>query len=146
MNETEAMAFLTANQPLPPRKELSAEVVETLDSVRRWLSDHPLPRALPLLLRVFGRGYGLGVYPMIEDTLARYPRETVIAELTSALMDAPDEARYWALQFAAVFPDTSMAKLISDLLPRLDYDSRYAALTALESIGGDEAIGYVSEW
>lgn len=146
IDAAKCISFLSANQPLPPDAELSTDVVNDLDSVRKWLSEHPVREALPLLLRVFGEGDGLGVYPLIEDTVSKYPRDAVVAELTTVLRDSPDATRYWALQLAATFASERMVKPISDLLPVLDHDSRYAALTALEAIGGDDALRCVSEW
>lgn len=146
MDEAKCLSFLSAHQPLPPDGELTADVVNELDNVRKWLADHPIPGALPLLLRVFGDGDGLGVYPLIEDTLTRYPRDAVVAELAAVICDSPDTARYWALQFAGSFPDEKLIAPICDLLPTLEYDSRYAALTALEAIGSDDAVACISKW
>lgn len=146
MSAAKCISFLSANQPLPPDADLSADIVNELDSVRKWLSDHPVAEALPLLLRIFGEGDGLGVYPLIEDTVARYPHDAVVAELTAVLRDSPDATRYWALQLASTFASERMVKPICDLLPMLGRDSRYAALTALEAIGGDEVFRCVFEW
>ncbi len=140
------LSFLSANQPLPADAALSADIVNELDSVRLWLCDHPVPEALPLLLRVFGEGDGLGVYPLIEDTVARFPRDAVVAELAAVLEGSPDATRYWALQLASTFPSECMVKPICHLLPVLDHDSRLAALTALEAIGGDEARRCLTAW
>lgn len=146
MTAAKCLSFLSANQPLPADADLSADIVNELDTVRLWLCDHPVPEALPLLLRVFGDGDGLGVYPLIEDTVARFPRDAVVAELAAVLEGSPDATRYWALQLASTFPSKSMVRPMCDLLPVLDHDSRLAALTALEAIGGDEARRCLSEW
>lgn len=146
MDRATCLDFLRANQPLPPDRELTREFADRLDDVRIWLSGHPIPEALPLLLRVYGEGDGLGVYPLIEDTLRNYPRRAVVSALGAALRDAPAPTRYWNLQLSATFPDASLVDQIGELLPTLDHDSRYAALTALEAIGGERVQEIVGEW
>lgn len=146
MNKEQCLAFLNANQPLPPDRQLTSEIVGDLNRVRLWLRDNPIDEALPLLLRLFGEGDGLGIYQLIEDTVACFPREAVIRELQAILKDASPTIRSWAIEISARYPDASLAETLFQLLPDLDLDSRYAAINALEAFQSADAISFLVEW
>lgn len=67
--------------------------------------------------------------------VANYPRRDAIKELVGVLSEPLNSNTYWNLQIAATVPDASLAEPIADLLPELDVDCRWAAVTALEAIG-----------
>jgi hypothetical protein len=141
MDTSEAIEFLRKHQPLPDDDELTESLATTLDEVRMYLTVNPTPEAISLLLGVFGRGDGFGVYPLIEDTLAAYDARDVIP-----LRSDSRAVRYWSAQISARFPDDQLVAPLHDMLRSGDFDLRYAAVTALESNRSPAARATLRSW
>jgi HEAT repeat protein len=139
MTRDEAMEFLRSHQPLPEflNEEQQRGLLETVE----YLSEHPEPAALPLLLNIFGEGDAGGVYQTFDEVLGSYPQEDVVRQLAVALASDRRPVRYWAAQFAADFPDETLVEPLGTLAREGDFDMRYAAITALEQIASPAAAG-----
>jgi HEAT repeat protein len=129
MTRDEAMAFLRSHQPLP--EFLDEEQHRGLLETQEYLSEHPEPSALPLILNLFGEGNAGGIYQMFDEVLENYPPEDVVPQLVTALASDRRPVRYWAAQFAADFPDEALIEPLGRELRDGDFDMRYAVITAL---------------
>jgi hypothetical protein len=132
MTRETALNFLEAHQPLPSNAELTQSVIDEFDEVRKFFAANPDQSSVRLLLNVFGDGDGLGVYQLVEDALLQQDRAAVVAELPKALQSRHQSVRYWCAQIASSFPDQSVVAPLIALLCEGDFDTKYAALTALE--------------
>ena len=146
MTRIRAIEFLRRHQPMGSDDVLGQTELDELDRVRRFFSSHPDNEGVELLLGVFGAGDGFGVYQHIEDAVAAHDPATVIPVLKSKLENGPRSVRYWCAQIAANYSDERLVPpLVMALTPR-DYDLRYAAVTALESVGSAEALAALRHW
>jgi HEAT repeat protein len=145
MTRDEAYSFLRTHQPLPSDEHLSRELIESYDEVRKLFLVNPDVESLPLLLGSFGDGSGFGVYQLVEDVIAKLPREEIIPHLERALGSPHKGVRYWSTQFAGRFPDPRLVQSLAKILGESDYDLRYAAMTALEQIGNRSALALLKE-
>lgn len=136
MTREEALGFLRRHQPMPDDEALSEELVARYDRIREYFIANPDPEAVPLFLNSFGRGDGFGVYQLVEDVLAVHDPDVVITALNSALNSGRTSVSYWSAQIAANYPDASLIQPLGHLLEKGDFDTKYAAITALEQIGG----------
>lgn len=132
MTRDDALRFLRKHQPLPADTELDQTLIDKFDQTRKFFAQNPDPACVTLFLHVFGDGDGLGVYPLVEDTLIRQDRPQVIFGLKQALQSELHSVRYWCCQIAASFPDEAIVSELIALLSDDDDDIKYAALTALE--------------
>ena len=133
MNQAEALAFLRQHQPLPDDDALTAAVINQFDAVLKFFVAAPCDKAVPLLLRVFGRGDGWGVYPMVEFALLSQDRARVVAEIGRILQDehTADGVRYWVTQAAMAFADASLVAGLMVSLRSADGDICECARAAL---------------
>ena len=139
MSTDEALAFLKANQPLPPTSEISDVTLKRFDEVCEFFAMHPDERALPLILNAFGEGDGHGVYDVAMDVAKAFPAEVVLPALRAALSNPKGGVRYWAALIAGDFPDPGLVPPLGHLLQTGSVDEGIAAATTLEIIGGEEA-------
>ena len=103
MDTETALDFLSRHQPLPSDEDLSEDLIRDYDEVRRHFLENPDKRCIPLLLGSFGKGDGLGVYPLVEDVLAVYAADEVVPHLKVKLESSDPSIRYWCGQIAALF-------------------------------------------
>jgi hypothetical protein len=136
MTRDEAIRFLREHQPMPADGELSTETISRYDEARKLFLQHPDPESVPLFLGSFGEGDGFGVYQLIGDVIVQLDRDVVLPHLAEALRSAHRSVRYWSAQIAALVPDSRLAERLTGLLADEDSGVRYAAVTALEPIGG----------
>lgn len=133
MDGNECIDYLKRNQPMPPDDEWDLKCVK-LDDVLNFISNSPLPEALPLLLNVFGEGSGFGVYQVVEFVIRKYQAEAVIPELQLALRSPTKSIVYWNAQIAESFPDERLIEPLSSLVNSEDEDIQAASITALGQI------------
>ena len=138
MDHSEAIRFLERHQPLPDDKNMSEDVISQYDDVRKWFLKHPDPKCIPLFLNSFGDGDGCGVYPLIEDVIARHSASDVVPCLCDAINSKSPSIRYWCAQIATRFPTKRLVAPLSSLLRDSDFGIRYMAIAALELIGGED--------
>jgi len=138
MTRDEAIAFLKQHQPMPSERDVTDADVDRYDQARRYFMEHPDEEAIPLLLNSFGEG-GRGVNQLIEDAIVRHDQELVIPEIARALASSHETVRYWNAQIAALFPDVRLVAPLAKVLSQDSHDLKYAAVTALERIGSEEA-------
>jgi hypothetical protein len=136
MTREEAFDFLRTHQPLPA--ELDAELHRQLRETWEYFAAHPEAEAIPLWLNVFGGGDAGGIFQRVEDLLEPFPAAEVVPHLKHAMQEGNREARYWAAQFAALFPDETLVEPLAELLRRGDSDVRAAAATALVQIQSND--------
>jgi len=137
MTKDDALQFLREHQPLPSDAELTEDVIVQFDEIRKFFSENPDPACVSLFLNSFGDGSGFGVYQLVERTLQKQDRNLVIRELKSGLRSPRPSVRGWCAEISAGFADECLIPELSTLLQEGDYDTKYAAVTALEQIGGE---------
>ena len=139
LSEGYAISFLKQHQPMPDDSRLSEELIAEYDAVRRYLTSNPSEACLPLLLRSFGRGTGLGVYPMMDSVLWPLPRDFVVAQLKEALTSDNPNVRFWCSDLALEFPDRALIDVLGPLLLNDDHDgTRFNAAAILADIEGEQ--------
>lgn len=132
MTDNEAIEFLKTVQPLPDDSELSEELIERFDEVRRHFVKSPNELAVPLLLNSFGKGDGFGVYQLVEDAIAGVSPPTVVVHLLNAMASSNSSVRYWATQISATYNDPQLVAPLINLLRDESDDTRAAALISIE--------------
>ncbi|NJN36259.1 MAG: HEAT repeat domain-containing protein [Nitrospiraceae bacterium] len=105
----------------------------------RFFSDHPDPRCVSLLLNCFGEGDGHGIYQLMDNVIRPFPDDVVLPALKSALEKPGGSVRFWCSQIAADRPHPTLENPLTNVLNEGDFDERYAAITALEAIGTENA-------
>jgi len=136
MNKNEALSFLIAHQPMPDDEDLTQELIDKYDEVRKYFIAHPEKQAIPLFLNSYGNGDGLGVYQVVEDLFYQFESEDVIPQIRNILEDSStsESVRYWVTQLAAAFPDDSLKKGLELSLKSNNDDIIEAAQLALDII------------
>jgi hypothetical protein len=137
MTKTQALEFLSNNQPMPDDNLLTKDVIDRYDQVRKWFLDNPDRDCIPLFLNSFGDGDGLGVYQLIGNVIRKFSSQEVVPHLISALSSKSPSVRYWSAQIAARFPEKELIEPLVKLLDDEDFGIRYMAVVALEQIGGE---------
>ncbi len=138
MTTNEAIAFLTAHQPMPP------DDMGTQEEIDQWIEsfnhamqlEPPDPRFISLFLNSFPERIEIGAYQNVDSLLARYEADIVVPELISALDSSNPSIQGFAAQFSRHYPDP---RLISPLLAALNSrfaDSRaFAAMSLASQLG-----------
>ena len=134
MTFDEALAFLEAHQPMPDDADLSKELIEQYDEVRKFLLQNPDERCIGPLLASFGDGDGFGVYQLVEDVLKQFDESKVVPHLKQGLQSPIRSVRYWNAEISANFPSGELVADLSALLRDPDQDVRAAAVIALGQI------------
>lgn len=145
MNRQRALEFLRNNQPLPDDNGITQEVIDEYDEVRKFFLENPNRESLSLFFGSFGKGGGLGIYQLIEDTILTHDPEDVVPELALALKTGTEESKYWCAQIASNFPDERLIEGLQISLECENVDIREAAVTALECIGGIKVVKLLKE-
>jgi hypothetical protein len=140
MTNEEALQFVREHQPMLPTGIVDEELLRQFDEVRKYFTQNYDERCVPLLLNAFGEGGGYGVCQLVEDTILIYPEEIVISALKRSLANSQDLVQYWSAQIAANYSSTELLPPLCELLSIADGDIQVAAITALESIGSQEAL------
>ncbi|EOG1985568.1 TPA: hypothetical protein ACKRFJ_001747 [Proteus mirabilis] len=137
MTTDEALQFLSNHQPMPSDNDLTEELINQYDIVRRYFISYPDDRAISLFLRSYGEGDGWGVYQLVEDFFYKCRIEKVKQEIKNVLEDitVPKSVRYWVTQVSVAFCDNSMIKGLKISLNYDDVDIRDAAESALDILG-----------
>jgi hypothetical protein len=137
MSIEEAMEFLKNHQPMPSDEDLTQEIIDKYDEVRKLFLANRVPECVPLFLNSFGDWDGFGVYQMIEDVIKKFEYSEVVPHIQKALKSQHRSVRYWNSQISAIFPSEELIKPLGDLLKDDDCDVKYASLTALSQIHND---------
>jgi len=137
MEKSDALQFLNDNQPLPPDEEIDQEIIYQYDKVREYFTENPDKECIPLFLNSFGKGSGFGVYQIVEDIFSNFSKDEVVPHLIQALRNEQGDVQFWSAQIAANFPDPALIDPLYRLLQTEDPDLRWAAVMALEEIGGE---------
>jgi HEAT repeat protein len=145
MKTEEALTFLRRFQPLPPTKELSEDLINQYDAIRKHFKNFPDDRCVPLLLNSFGLGDGFGVYQLVEDTILNQNESVVIPEIIRALRNESGSVRYWNAQIASNFRRSELVPPLLELIRGGNIDERLAAVFALEAIGTSAALAALKE-
>jgi hypothetical protein len=127
MDVEEALKFLAQHQPMPSDANLTQELMDRYDEVRRYFLTHEDARCVPLFLGSFGDGSGWGVYQLVENVLRRYPSSVVVPALGEALNSSYRGVRNWSLEIAMSFPDRSLVPHFARMLFSKDYEERLLA-------------------
>lgn len=92
---------------MPSDNDLTQELIDHYNKVRRFFIDHPNREAIGLFLRSYGEGDGWGVYQLVENFFLQCKGSEVKLEIKKVLEDItiPDSVRYWVTQVAAAFID-----------------------------------------
>ena len=138
MTTQEALDFLARHQPMPDDEDLTQDLIDRYDGVRKHFLTHVDVRSVPLFLSSFGEGTGWGVYQLVEDVLRRYPREFVVEALNQTLGSPHAGVRGWSLQIAMEYPDRSLSGHFKRLLFSDRPDERLWAAYNLEGVYSPE--------
>lgn len=135
MNKKDAITFLRKNQPLPDDEKLTKEIINKYDEIRKFFIDNPDDDVIELFLNSYGKGDGLGVYPLVEDVLLNCSKEKVIFAIKEILEDinTPNNIRYWVTQNAELFFDDRLRKGLEISLHSENEDIRDAATIILDN-------------
>ena len=140
MTLKEALDFLEQHQPMPADDTLDDDLIGRYEEVRGFLEQNPEELAVPLLLNSFGEGDGFGVYQRVEDVLVKLPNDVVLPHLLEALRSPIRSVRSWSAELASAFPNPILLPALEELLAIGESDERSAAITALEQMGGRDAL------
>ena len=140
MDRATAIAFLEQHQPMPDDTVLNElpDVMTAYDEARKYFLENPDPICIRLFLNSFGSGSGYGMYQIIEDVLWKFAHEIVIPQLVDALEFGAQSTIFWNAQICASYPDIRLLPALAKILNHEDSDERWAAIMALETIGGSE--------
>ncbi|MGG8166410.1 hypothetical protein PGO42_06555 [Klebsiella aerogenes] len=136
MDKVQAFQFLRLHQPMPADCDITQELIDKYDEVRRFFLTHPDKNAIPLLLQSFGDGDGLGVYQLIEDCFYQYDANDVISGIATILENPHtiESVRYWCTLLTMSFPDRRLLVGLDVSVQSSAEDVRDAALSAIELI------------
>lgn len=134
MTVDEALSFLSDHQPMPSDEQLTQNLIDKYDEVRKFFISRPDNRAIKLFLLSYGEGDGWGVYQLVEDFFYRCNDNDVKHELKEVLENKtiPNSVRYWSTQMAAAFSDEKLRKGLEVSLQSENSDIKYAAEMALD--------------
>lgn len=133
MNTEEALIFLEQHQPMPSDKNLTEDLINRYDDVRKYFIENRDVRCVPLFLNSFGFIDGFGVYQLIEDIIIQYESKEVVPHLEKALMSDHYSIRYWNAQIASNFTSEELILPLSKLLEEEDFDIKFACLVAIKN-------------
>lgn len=136
MNRNEALSFLRAHQPMPDDSDLTQDLIDKYDEVRKFFINNPDNEAISLFLGSYGNGDGWGVYQVVEDVFYKCDPYYVTLEIKK-ILENPSVAsniRYWVTQVSAAFPDTKLKKGLEISLNSDNEDIREAAKISLDMI------------
>lgn len=138
MNKKEAIEFLQIYQPMPDDENLSQDLVDKYDEVRRFFIINPDNEVIHLFLNSYGQGDGWGVYQLVEDVFYQNNHEDVVLCIKKTLEDKliPESVRYWVTQVSALFADVRLIKGLEMSLKSENEDIRNAAQLSLDIING----------
>jgi len=136
MKKNEALSFLRYNQPMPDDNNLTQELIDKYDEVRKFFIAHPDKEAIPLFLNSYGNGDGWGVYQLVEDFFYKCYRDDVVLEIQKVLENPSitDCVRYWVTQVSAAFSDAKLKKGLEISLKSENEDIRDAAQLSIDMI------------
>lgn len=144
MNRADVEAFLRAHQPFLASERVPPEVIAQFDEVRQYLLSNPEVPLVELLLGVFGPGDLFGRYQLLED-IVRVTEGDLVPRVKELLASGSAPVQYWNAQLAGVIGDPRLTPALGALLQNSDFDTRYAAISSLETIGGPTATQYLHE-
>ena len=136
MIKSEALQFLSEHQPMPSDQDLTQELIDKYDSVRKFFIENPAKEAIPLFMQSYGDGDGWGVYQLVEDVFYECDVNDVVMSILNILEDTSISkgVRYWVTQLAAAFPDKKLINGLNISLSSGDEDIYEAAVIALNII------------
>ncbi|EHR8838628.1 hypothetical protein ABJ851_004228 [Shigella flexneri] len=136
MNKDEALNFLELHQPMPADCDITQELIDRYDEVRIYFMTYPDKEAIPLFLRSFGDGDGLGIYPVVEDFLYKCDFNDVIKNIVE-ILENPNiikSVRLWCTILTMSFPDKNMINGLKISAQTNDEDIHDMALLSLKLI------------
>lgn len=130
----DALNFLSRHQPMPSDNNLTQEIIDEYNDVRKFFIKNPDKKAIELFLRSFGEGDGWGVYQLVEDFFYQCSDTDVKNEIKNVLEDItiPDSVRYWVTQTAADFNDEMLRNGLEISLQSKNIDIKDAAKDAID--------------
>lgn len=136
MNRNEALSFLRDHQPMPDDDDLTQEVIDKYDEVRKFFTANPDKEVISLFLNSYGNGDGWGVYQLVEDVFYKCHRDDVVVEIKELLENPSiaDSVRYWVTQVSAAFSDVKLKKGLAISLKSKNEDIRDAAQLSIDMI------------
>lgn len=134
MTKEEALNFLSRHQPMPPDGNLTQDIINEYDEVRKFFIKNPDKRAIELFLRSYGEGDGWGVYQLVEDFFYQCSDIDVKKRIKKVLEDQTisDSVRYWVIQTAAAFKDEMLRNGLEISLQSKNIDLKDAAKDAID--------------
>lgn len=139
MNRNEALSFLRRHQPMPDDNELTSEIIDKYDEVRKFFIKNPDKEVISLFLKSYGNGDGWGVYQLIDDVLYKYYKDDVVLEI-KVILENPaiaDSVRYWVTQVSAMFSDAKLKRGLEISLESENKDIRDAAKLSIDMMNNN---------
>jgi len=136
MNRNEALSFLRDHQPMPDDDDLTQEVIDKYDEVRKFFTANPDKEIISLFLNSYGNGDGWGIYQLVEYVFYKCHRDDVVVEIKEILENPSiaDSVRYWVTQVSAAFSDVKLKKGLEISLKSKNEDIRDAAQLSIDMI------------
>ena len=134
IDRNDAISFLKQHQPMPDDNNLSKDLINKYDDIRKFFLANPDKECIPLFLNSFSERDGFGVYQLIEDVINKFEKSKVLPYLLKALKSGYRSIRYWNTQIAASFPDEKLFEPLEKLLNENDVDIRFAAITSIAQL------------
>ncbi|HID6311829.1 TPA: hypothetical protein ACXGY8_004531, partial [Escherichia coli] len=131
-----ALEFLSLHQPMPADCDITQDLIDKYDEVRIYFLSHPDKDAIPLFLRSFGEGDGLGVYQIVEDFLYKCDFNDVVINIVN-ILENPNtikSVRLWCTILTMSFPDKRMVNGLKISAQSHDEDIHDMALLGLKLI------------
>ncbi|SFF34810.1 HEAT repeat domain-containing protein [Spirosoma endophyticum] len=129
-----ALVWLGEHQPLPTDIEMTQEIADQFDEIRKLFLMHSDSRCIPLFLNAFGGRNGWGMYQLIGDVLKKYPSHEILPHLLEGLKSSNQYVKQWCAEIATSFPDPSLVSPLAALLGDQNYDVKSSTIIALQQI------------
>lgn len=146
MTKEDAIKFLKNHQPMPDDIDLSEQLIEEYDNVRKFFLCYQDKECIPLFLNSFGAINGAGVYQLVEDVILQYPKEDVIPHLKKNIESPIYSLQYWGVQIAINYPDDELLPCLMPILKNPDFDLKYMVLLVLSQYKLDAVTSILLEY
>ena len=134
ITKLEALNFLKEHQPMPCDGELTKDIIQKYEEIRKFFLANKDEECIPLLLNSFGGKDGFGVYQMVEEVIMMFDKKEVLPHIVNSFKNSSDSVIYWNVQIASNFPDEILFAPLVEVLRNGDDDTKLATITALAQL------------
>lgn len=145
MNKESAIKFLLKHQPMPSDLEMTEELIDMYDEVRKFCINNPFEECIPLFLNSFGEINGFGVYQLVEEVLLQFPKDIVLVYVLDALKSNYYSVRYWTVDISLSFIDIKLVEPLLEMYYTENDDMKIAIVSVLSFIKEIDTINLLEE-